>query len=230
MLTNAGLDPVVRPASIIETLPFPMNPETATMYLALRKASAIYDEIQAKTSRLSSNADWPHRNTNSTISDASQPVNYTNRDWPPTSDYAIIGADTVVVHEGRIIGKPADKQEAYSILSRLRATSHRVITGCCVIKAGGSYNSPYNKHNSPACSPGESDSRQAIRTCFYEDTKVFFKNYSAAELEEYLSTDEAYDKAGGYAIQGSFGKYIDHIEGDYNNVVGLPLDKVLAHI
>ena len=184
MLTNAGLDPVVRPASIIETLPFPMNPETATMYLALRKASAIYDEITAKADQLPAES---------------------NRDWPPTSDYAIIGADTVVVHEGSIIGKPVDKQDAYGILSRLRATSHHVITGCCVIRDG-------------------------IKYCFYEDTQVWFKNYSADELNEYLSTGEAYDKAGGYAIQGSFGKYIDHIDGDYNNVVGLPLDKVLEYL
>lgn len=190
MLTNAGLDPVVRPASIIETLPFPMEPETATMYLAMRKASAVYDEIKSKADSLPKG---------------------TNRDWPPASDYAIIGADTVVVHEGRIIGKPRDKQDAYSILSRLRATSHHVITGCCVIKDDVSSLSP-------------------IKICFYEDTQVFFKNYSASELEEYLSTDEAYDKAGGYAIQGSFGKYIDHIEGDYNNVVGLPLDKLLSYL
>ncbi|MCQ2544893.1 MAG: Maf family protein [Clostridia bacterium] len=184
MLTNAGLDPVVRPASIIETLPFPMEPETATMYLAMRKASAVYDEIKSKADSLPKG---------------------TNRDWPPASDYTIIGADTVVVHEGRIIGKPRDKQDAYSILSRLRATSHHVITGCCVIKDG-------------------------VRNCFYEDTEVWFKSYSAEELNDYLSTDEAYDKAGGYAIQGSFGKYIDRIDGDYNNVVGLPLDKVLEYL
>ncbi len=192
MLKNAGLDPVVRPATIVETLPFPMDPETATMYLALLKASAVLNEIKSKTDRLSGN--------------------FTG-DWPPTSGFTIIGADTVVVHDGEIIGKPADKKDAFRILSLLRASSHHVITGCCIIK----------------CSP-KGDMSSCSKQCFYEDTQVFFKNYSAEELNAYVSTDEPYDKAGGYAIQGSFGKYIDHIDGDYNNVVGLPIYKVIEYL
>ena len=67
---------------------------------------------------------------------------------------------------------------------------------------------------------------------FYEITRVFFKDYSDEELLAYLDTDEAYDKAGGYAIQGWFSRYVDHIEGDYDNVVGFPwkrIEKELAH-
>ena len=66
--------------------------------------------------------------------------------------------------------------------------------------------------------------------CFYEDTEVFFKDYSDEELRAYVQTDEPYDKAGGYAIQETFKKYVDHIEGDFDNVVGLPLTKVKSYL
>lgn len=189
MLKNAGYDPVVKPASIIESLPFEMAPETATMYLALSKAFAVAEEIGAGT------ADCTHPSPRVS-------------DWPPRNeDITIIAADTVVVHDGEIIGKPADEDEAFRILSRLKATSHHVITGCCVCRL-----SDHTAH------------------CFYEDTEVFFRNYTDKELRAYVQTDEPYDKAGGYAIQGTFEKYIDHIDGDYDNVVGLPLYRIRKHL
>lgn len=169
MFREAGYDPVVQPASVIEELPYEMNPTEAVMYLAKLKAKAVADLR------------------------------------PSSSEETIIGADTVVVYENRILGKPKDKNEAYANLMALRGTSHRVITGCCVIKNGDAQ-------------------------CFYEETKVFFKNYSEEELLEYVNTDEPYDKAGGYAIQGTFGKYIDHFEGDYDNVVGLPFTKLKTYL
>ena len=66
--------------------------------------------------------------------------------------------------------------------------------------------------------------------CFYEDTEVWFKDFTDEELEAYVHTPEPYDKAGGYAIQGTFGKYVDHIDGDFDNVVGLPLTRVLTFL
>ena len=114
----------------------------------------------------------------------------------------IISADTVV-YKDRIIGKPESPEEAFEILSSLRNTWHYVATGVCLLKAG-----------------------TPVRETFYEVTEVFFKDYSDEELREYLTTDEAYDKAGGYAIQGTFSKYIDHFEGDYDNVVGFPWDRI----
>ena len=65
---------------------------------------------------------------------------------------------------------------------------------------------------------------------FFEKTEVFFKPYTAEDISDYLDTDEAYDKAGAYAIQGWFSRYIDHIEGDYDNVVGLPVTSVCSSI
>lgn len=191
MLKNAGFDPVVKPASIIEKLPFEMSPETATMFLALSKGFAITNQLSAKPS---------------------------GGDWPPYGeDITIIAADTVVVCDGDIIGKPVDENDAYRILERLRGTSHHVITGCCIIKTHGRTGSTY------------SHDRQKTY-CFYEDTKVFFKDFSDGELRAYVQTDEPYDKAGGYAIQETFQKYVDHIEGDFDNVVGLPLTRVKAYL
>lgn len=118
----------------------------------------------------------------------------------------IIAADTIVYHNN-IIGKPVDRKDAFDILTALRADSHDVATGVALI-----------------------DPLTSEKRVFCELTKVFFKNYSDAELAAYLDTAEPYDKAGAYAIQGTFSKYIDYIEGDLNNVIGLPLHRTLAEI
>lgn len=114
----------------------------------------------------------------------------------------IIAADTIV-YKDRIIGKPADEKEAFETLSLLRNNWHYVITGVCLLQVG-----------------------QPLRRLFYEKTKVYFRDYTEAELSSYVKTTEPYDKAGGYAIQGTFGKYVDHIEGDYENVIGFPWSRI----
>ncbi|MBQ9059740.1 MAG: septum formation protein Maf [Firmicutes bacterium] len=117
----------------------------------------------------------------------------------------IIAADTIVVYDGQIIGKPRDEEEAFRILSVLRNREHQVITGVCLIDN--------------AKDPAE-------KMCFYDVTDVYFGDYSDEELGAYVRTPEPYDKAGGYAIQETFGKYIDHIEGDLDNVIGFPMYRV----
>jgi septum formation protein len=114
----------------------------------------------------------------------------------------IISADTVV-YADRILGKPKDRQEAFAMLTHLRNRSHQVATGVAILSPGG-----------------------ANRLVFYEITEVFFKSYSDLEITEYSMTREPYDKAGGYAIQGSWGRHIDHIVGDRNNVIGFPWDRI----
>lgn len=126
----------------------------------------------------------------------------------------IIAADTIVLHNGRIIGKPTDEEDAFNTLSSLRNDMHHVITGVCVIDTEG-------------------DLTGASKKCFYDDTRVYFGNYTDDELRAYVRTDEPYDKAGGYAIQMTFSKYVDRIEGDYDNVVGFPwyrIEPVLSEI
>lgn len=114
----------------------------------------------------------------------------------------IIAADTIV-YKDEIMGKPEDREDAFRMISSLRNDVHFVVTGCALVEAG----------------------MQNARV-FAEITKVFVKDFSDEELNAYLDTDEPYDKAGAYAIQGIFSKHIDHIEGDYDNVVGFPWERI----
>ena len=114
----------------------------------------------------------------------------------------VIAADTVV-YKDEIMGKPVDFEDGFNMLSKLRNTYHYVTTGVALVEAG--------------CENAR---------VFAEVTKVYFKDYSDEELRAYLETDEAYDKAGAYAIQGYFAKHIEKFEGDYDNVVGFPWTRI----
>lgn len=114
----------------------------------------------------------------------------------------IIAADTIV-YKDEIMGKPEDREDAFRMISSLRNDVHFVVTGCALVEAG----------------------MQNARV-FAEITKVFVKDFSDEELNAYLDTDEPYDKAGAYAIQGIFSEHIDHIEGEYDNVVGFPWERI----
>jgi septum formation protein len=110
----------------------------------------------------------------------------------------IVGADTVVVCNGRILGKPRSVEDARNMLVRLSGKTHRVLTGVCVLHG---------------------------RRCqvHVAETKVHFSWLSAQEIENYLKTGEPFDKAGAYAIQGYASRYVERIDGCYFNVVGLPV-------
>ena len=113
----------------------------------------------------------------------------------------VLGADTVVVVDSRMLGKPRDTAEASQMLRLLSGRTHDVITGICLLR--------------------DEDCRTVSET-----TKVTFAELSDSEIESYVSTDEPLDKAGGYGIQGSACKFIERIEGCYFNVVGLPISRV----
>ena len=115
-----------------------------------------------------------------------------------SSDAYVISADTVVVQNGVILGKPKDKQDAENMLRSYSESSHEVITGCA-IKRGDKI------------------------VTFATVTRVYFKKLTEDQINSYINTDEPYDKAGGYGIQGIAGLFVSKIDGDYNNVVGLPL-------
>lgn len=119
----------------------------------------------------------------------------------------IIAADTIVVYGNEIMGKPVDQDDAYRMLSKLRCSHHQVMTGVSII-----------------------DTAENRKICFCDTTLVYFKDYTDEELLAYVKTSEPYDKAGGYAIQGTFGKYIDRFEGDYDNVVGFPWYRVKEYL
>lgn len=122
----------------------------------------------------------------------------------------VIGADTIVVINNRILGKPKDKDGARDMLSMLSGKPHKVITGLAVV-----------------------DTRRLQTVSHAEITKVFFRELSDREIRYYLATREPYDKAGAYAIQGIASLFIDRIEGCYFNVVGFPVvgfDRLLGQI
>lgn len=120
------------------------------------------------------------------------------KDDPQYAGYVILGADTIVWKD-EIMGKPVDKADAWRMLDKIRGTYHYVVTGVCLI-----------------------DVNSGAQTVMNDVTAVHCVNYSEDDIEDYISREEPYDKAGSYAIQGYFGRYIDHIDGDYENVVGLP--------
>ena len=125
------------------------------------------------------------------------------------SDVVIIGSDTIVVYRDEILGKPADKQEAYDMLSMLADRTHQVYTGVSlIINKGGNLN---------------------VNT-FYEKTDVTFYPIFKEDLRRYVESGDPLDKAGAYGIQGDFSIHIKEIHGDYNNVVGLPIGRLYQEL
>jgi septum formation protein len=119
----------------------------------------------------------------------------------------IIGADTIVLIGNDVLGKPDTPAKARNMLNTLSGNTHRVLTGYCICCKGA----------------GRSIS-EAV------ETQVHFKNLSETEIDWYLSTEEPFDKAGAYAIQGLGSFLVKRIEGSYTNVVGLPVCEVIEHL
>ena len=121
-------------------------------------------------------------------------------------DTIVIGADTIVVLDGKILGKPVDEKDAADMIGALQGRSHEVYTGVAILD----YDAQGEKNVSV----------HAV------ETKVYVNPMDEAEISAYIDTGEPMDKAGAYGIQGRFAAYIDRIEGDYYNVVGLPVSYV----
>lgn len=118
-------------------------------------------------------------------------------------DILVLGADTIVVQDHTILGKPGSRKEAADMLRKLQGTAHSVYTGVTLL--------------------WKNDRMETERITFTEKTTVEFYPMSEEEILEYTETGECDDKAGAYAIQGLAMKYIRKIDGDYHNVVGLPV-------
>lgn len=121
----------------------------------------------------------------------------------------IIGADTVVACDGEVLGKPSDREDAFRMLWKLQGETHQVYTGVTLLLK-------------------KEDTWQAHT--FNEKTDVQFYPVSREELLAYIETGEPMDKAGSYGIQGGFGIYVKGICGDYNNVVGLPVGRLVYEL
>ena len=118
-------------------------------------------------------------------------------------DAIVIGADTIVTLDGEILGKPKDGEDAVRMLRELQGRTHAVYTGVTVIRLR--------------------EGRPVREACFAEKTDVHVEAMTEQEISAYVHTGDPLDKAGAYGIQGVFARHISGVDGDYFNVVGLPL-------
>jgi len=136
--------------------------------------------------------------------------NEEHADISSNQDLIIIGADTIVVLENEILGKPIDENNAIEMLQKLSDNTHSVYTGVTFVFMA-------------------SDGRVGAHS-FYEKTDVSVYPLSMEEIKEYVDSGDPLDKAGAYGIQGKFARHIRKIDGDYNNVVGLPVGRLYEEL
>ena len=120
-------------------------------------------------------------------------------------DRIVIGADTLVYKDNQKFGKPGNAENTVKMLNELKNSTHQVCTGIAILVQNGDI---YDE------------------TVDYSTTSIHIKDMTDAEIQEWIATGKAFDKAGSYAIQEEFSKFIDKIDGNYSSVVGLPIDKV----
>lgn len=125
-------------------------------------------------------------------------------------DTVVIGADTIVALDQQILGKPKDEEDAYQMLTSLQGRSHQVFTGAAILDFDQTGNCQVSSH--------------AV------ETRVYVHEMDRQEILSYIESKEPMDKAGAYGIQGKFAAYIDKIEGDYYNVVGLPVSYIYQQL
>ena len=182
LLAQAGYDFDVCPSLADEDID-PITPSEYVMLLAKKKADEVTNRLIAED------------------------VGRRAKKLP--EQFVVIGADTVVSLNNRILGKPYDYDDAYNTLNSLSDQTHQVFTGVCLIYVHG---------------------RAKTSSSFYEKTDVSFYPVTHDEIVKYLVTGEPFDKAGSYGIQGKGGLFVKEIHGDYNNVVGLPLARMYHEI
>ena len=194
MLTKLGLDPEVIPSNK-EERPKATDPEGVVRELSRQKAEDIAYQLMTKVPE-------------------------------PDAPYIVLGADTVVSAGGRILGKPKSHEDAADMIRLLSGATHQVFTGVTLVRvlsmderniALPEYlvlqGDKADIHNTDSC----------MEITFSEKTDVTVRSMTESEILAYANSDDPMDKAGAYGIQGPFGAYISGINGDYNNVVGLPL-------
>ena len=194
MLTKLGLDPEVIPSNK-EERPKATDPEGVVRELSRQKAEDIAYQLMTKVPE-------------------------------PDAPYIVLGADTVVSAGGRIFGKPKSHEDAADMIRLLSGATHQVFTGVTIVRVFSMdernmalpedlvlQGDKADIHNTDSC----------IEITFAEKTDVTVRSMTELEILAYANSDDPMDKAGAYGIQGPFGAYISGINGDYNNVVGLPL-------
>ncbi len=192
LLTRAGLEPEVIVSGIPEKTE-ETEPEKVVMDLSGQKAEHVADELND----VQSQAGRPDQKPEAADADGSDPITL------------VIGADTVVCVDGRILGKPHSHEEAGQMIRLIAGRTHQVYSGVTILKIDGEKRS---------------------RTTWAERTDVSVYPMSDQEIHDYAFSEEPMDKAGAYGIQGAFGRYIQKIRGDYSSVVGLPVGAVYQNL
>lgn len=227
ILESHGLRPIIMPMDVDETLPLGIEPQDAVMYLALKKGLAAEETLKNKSAAEETlTGDEPHALA------------------------LIISADTIVyakdvtTGEWTIMGKPKDEQDAWRMLKSITSEPHKVMTGVALISCFDSDSHPDQNDSNSYPDQNDSDARCAttssecdkankqvnVRRVFYDSTNVYVNPMTDDEIKAYIDSGEPFGKAGGYAIQMKFGQYIDHIEGDYENVVGFPYNHMIEEL
>jgi len=196
LLRNAGISFTAQPADVDETPLAGESPRECAERLAREKAFAV---------------------------------------WQTRPQDIVLGADTVVVVDGTILGKPTDPEDAARMLRRLSGRAHQVITGVCLLGPGARNHGSVASGQWPVVSDAASRDRSTDNApeapttekrelrIASETTLVTMCELPEEDIQAYVATGEPMDKAGAYAIQGIASRWIPRIEGDYSNVVGLPV-------
>ncbi len=177
MFEAHGLNARVMPADVEETLREGIRAKDAVMFLALKKA--LYTEkklLEGKDGEFASLFE----------------------DRPPV----IVAADTVVAFREEILGKPADLEDAYRMLTEMNGKTHQVYTGVAIVRAG-----------------------TFEKKVFADCSEVEFMDVPEEEIRAYVDSGEPMDKAGSYAIQGTYGKYVKEFRGSKANIIGFPWER-----
>lgn len=146
---------------------------------------------------------WPDRMVMELSKNKAEAV-WNSLDEKSKAESIVIGADTIVYNDGKVLGKPKDEEDAYNMIKSLQDGVHSVYTGVTLY--------------------GEEV------VSFFEETKVYVYPMTDEEITGYIATKDPMDKAGAYGIQGLFAAFVKGIEGDYNNVVGLPVARVYQEL
>lgn len=180
------------------------EPARVVEELSAQKAEAVWE-------KLNPNITEPVRNDDAGESEnrSGETTGSRRESGTVTKDEIVLGADTVVACDGKILGKPKDTEDAARMLTMLQGRAHEVYTGVTILY-------------------GENGEKKALT--FHEKTTVHFCPMTEAQIREYVAAGDPMDKAGSYGIQGFCARYIRGIEGDYNNVVGLPAGRVYQEL
>ena len=180
------------------------EPAKVVEELSAQKAEAVWEKLCSTAASQGSVTNAERLDEGSEVFESEQTSGETTM-----TDTLVLGADTVVACDGKILGKPADTEAAAAMLTMLQGRGHEVYTGVTILYE-------------------ENGERKTLT--FHEKTTVHFYPMTDAQIREYVATGDPMDKAGAYGIQGFCARYIRGIEGDYNNVVGLPVGRVYQEL